>query len=99
MQVRWHREARSRLTRQRFYREGSHASTNGFSTSWKTPSTEFAASRKMYPKVEGDIHKCKLPRFPYGVIYRTKPGDGRNFLRSWPDASKRRPGYWQSRLR
>lgn len=28
---------------------------------------------QMYPKVEGNIHKRKLPRFPYGVIYRTKP--------------------------
>ena len=28
---------------------------------------------QMYLQVGGDIHKCKLPRFPYGVTYRTKP--------------------------
>ena len=26
----------------------------------------------MYRQVEGDIRKCRVPRFPYGLIYRSK---------------------------
>jgi len=48
----------------------------------------------MYLKVEGDIHKCRLPRFPYGVIYRTK-SETVEILAIMH--LKREPGYWKAR--
>jgi toxin ParE1/3/4 len=26
----------------------------------------------LYRRIDGEIRKCRLPRFPYGVIYRIK---------------------------
>ena len=48
----------------------------------------------MYHGVGGNVRKCRILRFPYGVIYRV--GDERieviavMHLRRWP-------GYWKSR--
>lgn len=51
---------------------------------------------RLYPQVVDDIHKCKLPRFPYGVIYRAKP-DVIEVLAVMH--LRREPGYWESRLK
>jgi len=32
----------------------------------------FYACSLLYRRIDGEIRKCRLPRFPYGVIYRIK---------------------------
>ncbi len=49
----------------------------------------------MFRIVEKDVRKCRVPRFPYGVLYQIK-GD-----HVWIVAVmnlKRHPDYWKNRL-
>lgn len=48
----------------------------------------------MYRKVEGEIRKCRMSRFPYGVIYRIQ-NDAIEIIAIMH--LRRNPGYWMSR--
>lgn len=49
----------------------------------------------MYRRVEGEVRKCRVLHFPYGVIYRV---DEKNCLEVLAVMHLRRqPGYWKSR--
>jgi toxin ParE1/3/4 len=50
----------------------------------------------MYRRVEGEIRKCRLLRFPYGVIYRIDE-DGLLEIIAVMHL-RRRPNYWKSRI-
>ena len=28
----------------------------------------------VYPQIEGGMYKCRLPHFPYGIVYRMREG-------------------------
>lgn len=48
----------------------------------------------LYRRIEGEIRKCRLLRFPYGVIYRIN--------NDWVEIIavmhlRKQPGYWKSR--
>lgn len=47
-----------------------------------------------WPTMGGDVRRCMLGRFPYGIIYTTF--DERILIIAVAHA-KRAPGYWQSR--
>jgi plasmid stabilization system protein ParE len=47
-----------------------------------------------YQKIDDETRKCRLHRFPYGIIYRLKGG---NIEIVAVMHLKRRPGYWKSR--
>lgn len=50
---------------------------------------------KLYGKLYDEIRKCRLLRFPYGVIYRDKA----DFIEIIAVMHlKRKPGYWKSRV-
>ena len=49
---------------------------------------------KMYQTIEGEIRKCKLPRFPYGIIFRMKPEHIEIIAVMH---LRRQPGYWRTR--
>ena len=49
----------------------------------------------LYRRVEGEIRKCRIVRFPYGVIYRTAE-DRVDVIAIMH--LKRRPGYWKSQV-
>jgi plasmid stabilization system protein ParE len=49
----------------------------------------------LYRRVEGDIRKCRIMRFPYGIIYRVI--DDRIEVVAIMHL-RRRPGYWKSRV-
>lgn len=56
--------------------------------------TRISRNPLMYRSVEGDLRKCRILRFPYGIIYRV--GDERiEVIAVMP--LRRRPGYWKSR--
>jgi len=49
----------------------------------------------MFRMVEKDVRKCRVPRFPYGVLYQIKHDH------IWIVAVmnlRRHPDYWKSRL-
>ena len=50
---------------------------------------------QLYGKIDGNIRKCRLLHFPYGVIYRYK-----NEIIEIIAVMhlKRKPGYWKSRI-
>ena len=48
-----------------------------------------------YHRIDGEIRKCRLLRFPYGVVYRIK-GDNVEIIAIMH--FRRQPGYWKLRL-
>ncbi len=48
----------------------------------------------IYRKIEGNLRKCKLPHFPYGVIYRVQSG---NIEIIAVMHLRQAPGYWMKR--
>jgi len=48
----------------------------------------------MYRKVDGETRKCRMPHFPYGVIYRIR-NDVIEIVAIMH--LRRNPGYWMSR--
>ncbi|MCB1806557.1 MAG: type II toxin-antitoxin system RelE/ParE family toxin [Candidatus Competibacteraceae bacterium] len=48
----------------------------------------------IYRRIEGEVRKCRIMRFPYGVIYRDQ-GDRVEVLAVMH--LRQRPGYWKSR--
>ncbi len=48
-----------------------------------------------YPEVERGLRRCRLARFPYGVIYGV---DGDNFVVVAVAHLHRRPRYWIDRV-
>ena len=48
----------------------------------------------IYRPIEGDIRKCRLPRFPFGVIFRDRP-ERIEILAVMH--LRREPGYWKGR--
>ena len=48
----------------------------------------------MYQAIRGDIRTCKLPRFPYGIIFRMK-SEHIEIIAIMH--LRRQPGYWRTR--
>jgi toxin ParE1/3/4 len=48
----------------------------------------------LYRILEGDIRRCRVLRFPYGVVYRAKP---ERIEVPAVMHLHRKPGYWKSR--
>ena len=48
----------------------------------------------MYQVIEQDIRRCRLPRFPYGIIFRVR---SKHVEIIAVMHLHRQPGYWQTR--
>lgn len=48
---------------------------------------------QMYQTIEKNIRRCKLPRFPYGIIFRVKP-EHLEIIAVMH--LHRQPGYWRT---
>jgi len=95
MKLRWHREARFEAgAAARFYAERQPGLDRRFLDILEDALHRIRRHPEMYQRVAGDVHKCKLPRFPYGIIYRTKP-EAIEILAVMH--LKREPGYWKAR--
>lgn len=55
-----------------------------------------ATNPELYPRVAGGIRKCRVPRFPFGVLYRF---DGQQVDILVVMHLLRQPGYWQKRMK
>jgi plasmid stabilization system protein ParE len=95
MRVLWHREARIEADEAAsFYGGRQPGLDRRFLDILEDALHRIRRRPNMYPKVEGDIKKCRLPRFPYGVIYRTR-SETVEILAIMH--LKREPGYWKAR--
>ena len=91
----WHREARIEADQAAsFYEARQPGLDRRFLDILEDALYRISRRPHMYPKVEGDIHKCRFTRFPYGVIYRTK-SETVEILAIMH--LKREPGYWKAR--
>lgn len=54
-----------------------------------------AAHPQLYPVVESNVRKCRVLRFPYGMIYRVKE-DSIEIVAVMH--LRRQPGYWKQRV-
>ncbi len=55
-----------------------------------------AANPELYPRVSGGLRKCRVPRFPHGVLYRF---DGKRVDILVVMHLHRQPGFWKKRVR
>lgn len=95
MKVRWHREAQVEADEAAgFYGARQRGLDRRFLDILEDALHRISRRPQMYPEVEGDIHKCRLPRFPYGIIYRRK-SETVEILAIMH--LKREPGYWKTR--
>jgi toxin ParE1/3/4 len=49
----------------------------------------------LFHRVDENIRKCRVPRFPYGIVYRIRPADIEIIAVMH---LKREPNYWRDRL-
>lgn len=54
-----------------------------------------ARYREAWQELDRDVRRCRLNRFPYGLIYAVEDGD---ILVLAVAHLHRRPGYWRDRL-
>jgi toxin ParE1/3/4 len=50
---------------------------------------------KLYPQVSDEWRQCRIPRFPYGIVFRV--GAGRIEIHAVMHLH-RKPGYWKNRV-
>jgi plasmid stabilization system protein ParE len=65
MHIRWHPEAQSEAAEAaRFYRERQPGLEQRFLDILDDALHRIRRRPELYPKVVGEVHQCKLPRFP-----------------------------------
>jgi plasmid stabilization system protein ParE len=95
MQISWHLEARLEADEAaKFYQHKQPGLEQRFLDIMEDALRRIQRRPRLYPKIDDEIHKCKLPRFPYGVIYRVK-SDAVEILAIMH--LKREPRYWKQR--
>lgn len=53
-------------------------------------------SPSRYPAIDGNIRRCLTSKFPYGILYTIEP----DFILILAVMhSRKKPGYWKSRLK
>ena len=95
MNLRWHEEARAETdAAAAFYRDKQPGLAQRFLDSLDDALRRIQRHPLVYRQVEGDVRKCRVPRFPYGVIYRVQA----TFIEIIAVIHLRRsPGYWKER--
>ncbi len=93
--LRWHAEAVDEAdAAAAFYQEKQPGLEQRFLEVLEDALRRIQRRPKLYQSSEGDIRKCKLPRFPYGIIFREKPEHIEIIAIMH---LHRRPGYWRAR--
>lgn len=95
MNLCWHDDARAEAdAAARFYKDKQPGLALRFLDSLDETLHRIQRHPDLCRRVEGDIRKCRVPHFPYGVIYRTRIG----FIEIIAVMHLRRPpGYWKQR--
>jgi plasmid stabilization system protein ParE len=95
MRLRWHANARAEADAAvAFYNEKHPRLAQRFLDDLEVALHRIRRLPNAYHVVEGDLRKCRVPHFPYGVIYRTRAG----MIEIIAVMHLRRsPGYWRHR--
>jgi plasmid stabilization system protein ParE len=92
VKLRWHGEARAEAdAAAAFYNEKQAGLAQRF---LDKALHRIQRHPQVYRQMEGDIRKCRVPHFPYGVIYRIRP-DSIEIVAVMH--LRRLPGYWKQR--
>jgi len=55
-----------------------------------------AESPNAWPILEGELRRCLIRRFPFGILYRVEPNE---IVVVAVAHLRRRPGYWRERIK
>ncbi|GJL66829.1 MAG: hypothetical protein NPIRA05_18000 [Nitrospirales bacterium] len=77
-----------------FYREKQKGLEQRFLEALEDALRRIQRRPQIYQTIEKDIRKCKLPRFPYGIIFRVQHEHIEIIAVMH---LHRQPGYWQTR--
>lgn len=93
MKLRWHERARAEAeAAATFYQDKQPGLAHRFLDSLEEALRRIQRHPEVYRQVEGDVRKCRVPHFPYGVIYRIRTG----YIEILAIMHLRRtPGYWR----
>jgi plasmid stabilization system protein ParE len=93
--LRWHGEAKAEAdAAAAFYNEKQAGLARRFLDNLDEALRRIQRHPQANRQVEGDIRKCRVSHFPYGVIYRVRP----DCIEIVAVAHLRRlPGYWKQR--
>jgi len=79
----------------RFYEERQTGLSKRFIEALTDTVSRIRRNPRLYPKIYKEIRKCRVLRFPYGVIYRDK----KDLIEIIAVLHfKRKPGYWKYRI-
>lgn len=93
--LRWHPEARAEADAvAAFYQERRPGLAQHFLDNLEETLHRIQRHPLLYRQVEGDVRKCRIPRFPYGMIYRIRPTHVEIIAVMH---LRRAPGYWKER--
>lgn len=93
--VRFHPEADSEMAAAaRWYESQQDGLGKRFLTSIQESLTRIELDPEIYPIVEGDVRRCLVKIFPYGVLFRFKGGVVSVMAVMH---LHREPGYWKNR--
>ena len=79
----------------KFYEENQEGLGNRFIESLIDAVNRIRRNPLLYQKIHKNIRKCRMLRFPYGVIFRAQK-DMVEIIAVMH--LKRKPGYWKSRI-
>lgn len=95
MNLLWHEEAKAEAdAAAAFYHHQQPGLAQRFLDSLEDALRRIQRHPQVYRQVEGEIRKCRVPHFPYGVIYRPR---SENIEIIAVMHVRRSPGYWKTR--
>lgn len=95
MKLRWHREARAETdAAAAFYNEKQAGLAQRFLDNLEEALHRIQRHPQAYRQVEGEIRKCRVAHFPFGVIYRVR-SDSIEIIAVVH--RRQSPGYWKQR--
>lgn len=95
MKVLWHGDAKAEAdAATAFYKDKQPALAQRFLDDLEDAIQRIRRHPRSYRQVEGEIRKCRVRHFPYGVIYRVR-ADAVEIIAVMH--LRRSPGYWKQR--
>ncbi|MEN8262533.1 MAG: type II toxin-antitoxin system RelE/ParE family toxin [Nitrospirota bacterium] len=79
----------------KFYEERQHGLGKRFVEALTDAITRIRRTPELFGRVDDNIRKCRILRFPYGVIYRDKKKSVEIIAVMH---LKRKPDYWKKRI-
>ncbi len=96
MKLLWHEQARAEAdAAAAFYTTKRPGLAQRFLDDLEDTLRRIQRHPQAYRRVEGDVRKCKVAHFPYGVIYRIR-SDSVEIIAVMH--IRRSPGYWRQRI-